>query len=60
MNPLFYETLELNYEAMSETELPPFILDIYDDDTLGADFVSRCLIPISDVQFSTNDSVPRP
>ena len=45
---------------MSEQELPPFVMDIYDDDALGADFVCRSIIPIADLKFSTDDEVPRP
>ena len=63
MNPLFYETIELQVEANSETELPPFVLDVYDKDFNpldGDDYICRALIYKEEAAFSENDTVPRP
>lgn len=60
LNPLFYECLELSYEANTIDEMPPFILDVYDWDTLGDDYIARCLIPVKDAAYSENDEIPRP
>ena len=60
LNPLFYETLELILEGSTVEELPPFILDVYDWDTLSNDFIARCLIPIKDCAYSEDDVIPRP
>jgi hypothetical protein len=60
---LFYETVELNYEANSIDDIPPFILDIYDKDfglLEGDDFICRAIIPISEASFSEKDEIPRP
>ncbi len=54
-NPLFYETLELLTETTTIDELPPFIFDIYDKDTLGSDFICRSVIPISEATYSKED-----
>jgi hypothetical protein len=40
--------------------MPPFVLDIYDKDALGEDFISKCIIPISEAKYSTNDEIPEP
>lgn len=32
LNPIYYEALDLIYEANSIEELPPFIIDCYDED----------------------------
>ena len=54
-NPLFYETLEMEYEVrdISDPEsYPPFILDVYDhDDELldsSPDFLGRAMIEPED------------
>lgn len=70
MNPLFYETIELSYEANSEEDLPPFVLDIYDKDfnPLDADdFICRSIIyrrdekePEKSAVISDDDTVLRP
>ena len=59
-NPLFYETLELMIETPTLQDMPPFVLDIYDKDTLGDDFICRCLIPIAEAKYSLNDDIPQP
>lgn len=60
LNPLFYETLELYFEANKITEMPPFILDVYDQDALGDDFIARCLIPVNECHFAEDDEVKKP
>jgi hypothetical protein len=62
LNPLFYETIEVSIEANTVETMPPFILDIYDWDMgpMEDDFLSRCLIPISEAAYSTDNVIPRP
>jgi hypothetical protein len=59
-NPLFYECLELEVEATKLEEMPPFILDIYDHDTLKNDFICRTIITIDEAVFCRDDTVPEP
>ena len=59
-NPLFYECLELTIEADEPKHMAPFILDIYDSDTLGSDFIARSVINISDAAFSEDESIVKP
>jgi hypothetical protein len=40
--------------------MPPFVLDIYDKDTLGEDFICRSLINLKDANFSLDDEIPDP
>ena len=46
------------YEANSIDEMPPFIIDCYDEDPglLGskptADFLNRAVIPVKNIKFS--------
>lgn len=49
VNPLFYQGLDAIYEANSQDELPPVILDVYDKDEnlIGSDsedFLARALL----------------
>jgi len=64
VNPLYYETIELVFEANNIEDLPPFVLDIYDKDfnPLDADdFICRSLIHIKDAACSIEkDEIPRP
>ncbi len=58
INPLYYETLELLYETLEIEDLPPFILDVYDKDfgiCDGDDFIGRCMIPINECAYRTNE-----
>lgn len=59
-NPLFYETLELIMEVTDMTEVPPFILDIYDKDTLSNDFIARAIIPFKDASTNSGEIPSRP
>jgi len=56
LNPLFYSCMELTIEGSKVENLPPFILDVYDYDTIGGDdFIARCLIPIKDAALVKDD-----
>jgi hypothetical protein len=57
---MFYETIELSLEANIIKEMPPFILDVYDQDALSSDFIARCLIPLEEAAYSEDDTVERP
>lgn len=61
LNPLFYEAIELSYEANKPEDLPPFLLDIYDWDMVGGDdFIARSIIKIEDAAITTGDDTPKP
>jgi len=66
VNPIWYQTLELGYEAASLEDMPPIIVDTYDIDvnTIGKndlDFLARSVLYIHDIEpYSEGDSVPRP
>lgn len=57
---MFYETVELLIETATIQDMPPFVLDIFDKDTMSDEFVTRCLIPLKDAKYSLNDDVPEP
>lgn len=59
-NPLFYETLELKFEATSLEDMPPIVCDVYDKDALSSDFIARTLIPIKDAAISYDEKFPTP
>jgi len=55
----------LLYEANSEKELPPIVIEVFDKDEnlVGKDdedFISRAVINLSKFEHSTNDTIPRP
>lgn len=52
--------MELVFETPSVTELPPFVLDVYDKDKLGDDFICRSIIELKDSSHSIDDEVPKP
>lgn len=55
ITPLFYECVEMQYEANRLEELPPFLMDIYDeDDGIGSsdDFLGRATIKAEDAAVS--------
>ena len=69
LNPIYYSAIEMMYEANSNEELPPFIIDCYDEDeTLvgknDADFLARATIYYKDaiekLALTEEDTVPRP
>jgi hypothetical protein len=55
LNPIFYQALDLIYEANNVEEMPPFIIDCYDEDPGVAgtkptsDFLNRAVIPVSSI-----------
>lgn len=60
-NPLFYETLQLTFDTDKVKSMAPFILDIYDDDAIGADFIVRSVIYIHEASYIENSNVvPKP
>jgi len=65
LNPIFYQAVDLIYEANSIDEMPPFIIDCYDEDqTLvgknDADFLARACIYKWECAFSENDAIMTP
>jgi len=65
LNPIYYEAIDLMYEANSIHDLPPFIIDCYDEDqTLvgknDADFLARATITVDECAYSEGDAVPTP
>lgn len=65
LNPLFYQGLEVVYEANSEKELPPIVVEVFDkDETLvGKDdeeFISRAVIDLHKVNHATDDTILQP
>jgi len=53
------------YETNSLEELPPIIVDLYDKDKStigkdGEDFLARALIYVQNVDYSDNDTIPKP
>lgn len=55
LNPIFYQALDLVYEANEIKEMPPFIIDCMDEDPGFAgskptsDFLNRAVIPVKDI-----------
>lgn len=65
MNPLFYEGLDAIYEANSPEELPPVVIDVFDKDenVIGKDsedFIARAMLYVQDLDYSIDDTVPKP
>ena len=63
-NPLYYETLELDYEVENQDDLesyPPFIFDCYDSDTglldSTDDFLGRAIIEPEDCALITQEKL---
>lgn len=58
---MFYETLEINVETQPNIEdMPPFIFDIFDQDTMYSDFIARCTVQVKDSHYSLDDNIPEP
>ena len=61
-NPIFYEAMDLSFEAETKEEIPPIIFDIYDSD--GAfdkdDYISRCMVLLGDANTSADGEIPEP
>jgi Ca2+-dependent lipid-binding protein len=55
LNPIFYQALDLVYEANDIKEMPPFVIDCMDEDPgfagskPTADFLNRAVIPVKDI-----------
>lgn len=64
INPLFYTTMELNYEVNTDNidDMPPLIIDVWDKDfgLDGDDFLCRAIIPISEASYTEDNDVPTP
>lgn len=65
LNPLFYQGLEVTYEANSEQEVPPVIIECYDKDEaiIGdgeEEFISRAVLDLNSISHSTGNEIPRP
>lgn len=66
VNPIWYETMDLGYEANSIHDLPPIIIDLYDMDVNtitknSIDFLSRAVLHPSDIEpYSEGNGVPTP
>ena len=41
-------------------DMPPFIFDVYDKDTIEDDFICRCKIPVMSASYSKGDGIPEP
>ena len=61
-NPLFYESIELDYEVNDSTKLetfPPFILDVYDYDSgifdSKDDFLGRAIVEPKNARILTQE-----
>jgi hypothetical protein len=66
LNPIWYETLEMGYEANELCDMPPIIADLFDVDisaigTQSYDFLTRCLLKVEDMEsYSEDNRVPTP
>lgn len=65
LNPIFYQALDLIYEANTKEDLPPIVIDCYDEDeTLvgknDMDYLARACITIDECNYSEGDAVPEP
>jgi hypothetical protein len=57
-NPIFFESVEIPViDAASLDELPPFVLDLYDKDSLGDDFIGRSIITRADASLTEDGAV---
>jgi hypothetical protein len=65
LNPIFYEAIDLVYEANNEDELPPFIIDCYDLDesviTANTyDFLARAVIRKEECHHTSSEAIAKP
>ena len=65
LNPIFYQALDLVYEANNITELPPIIIDCFDEDEglIGkgdSDYLARACIDLEDTEYSESDAICTP
>ena len=62
LNPIYYKTLDLLIESNSNNieDMPPFVIEVWDYDTVGDDFMCRAIIPPNETSFTTTDEIPTP
>ena len=66
VNPIYYETMDMGYEANTIDDLPPIVIDLYDMDVNtitknSIDFLSRAVLYPEDIEpYSTGNGVPTP
>lgn len=66
VNPIWYQTLELSYEAAHLEDIPPIIVDLFDMEvkTIGSnttEFLSRAILRIPDIEpYAEDNSCPTP
>lgn len=66
INPIWYQTLELTYEAGHLEDIPPIVVDLFDMEvkTIGSndtEFLSRAILRIPDIlPYAEDDTVPTP
>ena len=59
-HPMFYEVHDLMIDYEIQSGLPPFILDVYDEDKklMGSDeydFIGRCVVPLNETNYRVVD-----
>lgn len=61
-NPIFYETVDLNFEAETKADLPPMVFDVFDSDGMldGDDFITRSIINLEEAHTAEDEKVPKP
>jgi hypothetical protein len=66
VNPIFYQALDLGYEANREEDMPPIIIDLFDMDVNtvtknSVEFLSRAVLSLEDIlPYSTTDAIVTP
>lgn len=66
VNPIFYQALDLGYEANREEDMPPIIIDLFDMDVNTVtkntvEFLSRAVLSLEDIMpYSDSDAINRP
>ena len=66
VNPIFYQALDLGYEANREEDMPPIIIDLFDMDVNtvtknSVEFLSRAVLSLEDIlPYSTTDAISTP
>lgn len=64
-NPIWYEAVEMSYECQDVNDMPPFVIDIYDEDKNmmtknSADFLARALIYPSELTEGSDYCAEKP
>ena len=66
VNPIFYQALDLGYEANREEDMPPIIIDLFDMDVNtvtknSVEFLSRAVLSLEDIlPYSTDNAIVTP